>query len=257
MLPYEKKGNVQSNFLLIFFHGYPDKLELWKEIVRPFEKDCFILNISYPNNSELQKMPLGIDLFEVTKRLKMTIDENNKENRKMILISHDWGALIGYMFDYFYPSLLSHMIAMDSSPRMKINSATMSYQLSLIFAFMIGGTFGKEITQSIIEDFNHKPEYINSVDSTWNYLYYYYWRDIKDYHKIFINYKPSCSITFIYGTNKPFMFHSNSWLKLLKTDPKNEVISTDATHWVMKDKPYLIINSIQKSMNSLQFKPKF
>ena len=50
-------------------------------------------------------------------------------------------------------------------------------------------------------------------------------------------YKPTCPILFIYGGNKPLMFHSDRWLEILeKTSGRSECIAGGA-HWFMETHP--------------------
>ena len=47
-------------------------------------------------------------------------------------------------------------------------------------------------------------------------------------------YTPQCPILFIYGGNKPLMFHSERWLKIVEqTSGRNECIE-GAGHWFME-----------------------
>jgi hypothetical protein len=43
---------------------------------------------------------LGLDFPEVVRRIRNTIEYvDNGKNLKKILVTHDWGAMYGYMYD--------------------------------------------------------------------------------------------------------------------------------------------------------------
>ena len=45
--------------------------------------------------------------------------------------------------------------------------------------------------------------------------------------------RPTCPVLYIYGTRKPFMFHSPQWLADLSTRPGCAVQAFATGHWVM------------------------
>ena len=42
---------------------------------------------------------------------------------------------------------------------------------------------------------------------------------------------------FIYGTRKPFMFHSSAWAAELKSKAGSRVVAMDTDHWPMLRQP--------------------
>jgi pimeloyl-ACP methyl ester carboxylesterase len=42
---------------------------------------------------------------------------------------------------------------------------------------------------------------------------------------------------FLYGTRKPFMFHSPGWAASLERSDEHRVVGLRAGHWVMRDRP--------------------
>jgi hypothetical protein len=91
------------------------------------------------------------------------------------------------------------------------------YQWTLAFAFLIGGSIGKFITQKMVKYMKYKPAYFDSITGAGNYPYYYLWKNM--FLSIFKlrtpylkNYRPSVPITYLYGGKKPFQFHGKKWL---------------------------------------------
>ena len=92
-LPHELSGNKASDTLLVFMHGYPDTTAVWDGIIPSFEQENYVLNVSYPNYSQKEINPKGIDFDELVDRLKVTINQVNDSNRKVVAVIHDWGSI--------------------------------------------------------------------------------------------------------------------------------------------------------------------
>ena len=110
-LPYELKGNLHSKVMLIFIHGYPNTFRLWDETIEKVEKDYTCLSISYPNFTPELKLKWGMDLRDITFYIKQTIEiveeklrtqNKSKSTTEKIIVSHDFGAFITYMFEHQY-----------------------------------------------------------------------------------------------------------------------------------------------------------
>lgn len=260
-LPHELTGNRSSGQLLVFLHGFPDTTALWDGIVPTFEKDYYVLNVSYPNYSHKETIPKGIDHDEVVTRLKATIDQANDTNRKVVMVSHDWGAFFTYNFDHKYPNYLSEIIALDIGLGAKITLFMVFYQAFLAIAFMIGGFIGNWMTHAFIKYTKYRPNWINRIDSSWNYHYYYLWKRIfaaiKDKTKQpLYRYQTSCNLVYVYGTKKPFHFHGEKWLKKLAENPKNEVHGVESQHWIMLEQPSFLLDLIKRRLNYIKNETK-
>ena len=48
---------------------------------------------------------------------------------------------------------------------------------------------------------------------------------------------PHCPMLYIYGTRKPFLFHSETWLAQLQARPGSRSVGLRTGHWVMCQKP--------------------
>jgi hypothetical protein len=96
-----------------------------------------------------------------------------------------------------------------------------TYQMYLVIAFLIGGSFGKFMTQKAMKFFKHNPPYASKVHSYQNYPYYYIWRNkflsaLKLKKRYLSNYRPSAPVVYLYGAHKPFQFHGEKWFKIVK-----------------------------------------
>ncbi len=256
LLPHEISGNKTANTILVFLHGWPDTTALWDKIIAPFEKDNYILNISYPNYHPKETKAKGEDFEAMADRIKLTIDHVNDTKRRVVVVSHDWGAVYGYYVDHRYPKYISEMISLDvggrfGGPKLLI----IFYQLVLLIGFIIGGSIGKFLTHSIMKFFKYWPAWANRADASWNYPYYYVWKKIllargNTKKGILPGYEPSCPVAFVWGTKKPVQFFSKSWTDLLIKNPKSEVHAVNAGHWIQKEQPDFIINLIRRRIST-------
>ncbi len=256
-LPHELSGNKNAEEIVVFMHGWPDTTALWDPIVAPLEKDAYILNVSYPNFSSKETNPKGISFEDILDRLKVTIDKANDTNRRVVLVSHDWGAMFAYWFDQRFPKYVSEIIALDIGARSDVTLFKIIYQLYLAIAFIIGGPIGNFMTRLILKLFKYKPAWSDRINSSWNYPYYYIWKSILtgrgNKNKIpFMKYEPSCNIAYVWGTKKPVHFHNDSWLRLLQKNPNNEVHSVKAAHWIMREQPAFVIDLIRRRVKNLK-----
>jgi len=99
--------------------------------------------------------------------------------------------------------------------------AVLTYQIILIIGFIFGGFIGRFITQGMCKSMKYRPKYIDDIDGSRNYPYFYLYlnkfRGALDRSKLYLyRYRPSVPIVYIYGTDKPFFFHGDKWLNYLK-----------------------------------------
>ncbi len=256
LLPHEISGNPQSKELLVFLHGWPDTCDLWNKIIPPFEQNCYILNVSYPNFSAKEKNPNGITFDEVIERLIATIEHvNSVAKRRIILVGHDWGAFYSYYLDHKHPKYVSEIIALDVAANPPFNPFMIIflfiYQLILITAFLIGGSIGKWMTRGFLKCLFYKPPWVNRIDSSWNYPYYMLWKyTLKTRKGPIEGYEPSCPVVYVAGTKKPFVLHSRKWLDMLAKNPKSEYHLLDFVHWIQIEKPDFLIDLIHRRLKS-------
>jgi len=256
ILPYELSGNKNSNQILVFLHGWPDTSAIWDKVIPSFEKDHYILNITYPNYSQKEKNSKGQDLDVIADRAKVTIDHVNDTKRRVVVVSHDWGCLVGYYLDEKYPKYISEMIALDVGGKFSFfKPFILFYQLTLALAFIIGGPIGRYLTQFILRYIKYQPAWAYRMDGSWNFSYYYLWKRIvlaggNSEKGILPTYKPSCPIAFVWGTQKSVQLYNQNWLDLLAENPKNEVHSVNAHHWIQTEQPDFVINLIQRKLKS-------
>jgi pimeloyl-ACP methyl ester carboxylesterase len=78
-----------------------------------------------------------------------------------------------------------------------------------------------------------------------NYPYAMLWFGLQGGLRGCAKVKPICPVLFIYGQNKPFMFHSPQWLVHLSQSAGSRWQAMPTGHWVMRDDPQAFLACIQ------------
>jgi pimeloyl-ACP methyl ester carboxylesterase len=295
-LPYELSGNYNSNTLIVFLHGFPDSMALWDKISLKHEADNLCLKISYPNYNRKLNTRWGWTFESIIKGIKDVIDKVKKEQNlkndvKVFIVSHDWGASITYMFDKAYPGVIHDGVVMeigfDPDKTLKAKVFSFIYQVYFAIIFLLPRFLGDCLAKPVITLI--KKDYVAAEEDLINCsMCYFYFQRFKlglaqslvmvllfiflrpDYlfyiilllvlaYKYYTwessgplyQYKPSFPFAFIYGTKKLFMFHSDEMLEYLNQKEKCEVIPVDTGHWVMFKNEDFIISVITRRLKDI------
>ncbi|KRX05055.1 hypothetical protein PPERSA_06689 [Pseudocohnilembus persalinus] len=238
LLPYEVEGNQNSSNMVIFIHGWPDNICIWDETVKNLDlKNSYILKLSYPNYHKQQESKFGLNFKQVVEKMRNTIEKvDDGKNYKKVLVGHDWGAYVSYLYDATYPKTIDQLICLDISPYIQKSflavAFTIFYQWWNIWAFVIGliyKPFGNILTKLLILTLFAKYPYDKErINCTMGYFYLYLWIDL--FKNIFLRqkralagYKPSVPFTYIFAKDKPFQFHNDRWLQFVQKNSNNEL----------------------------------
>src|SRR5258706_2058281 len=228
---------------IVMVHGWPDTYRLWNAQVLALKGRYRCLRFTLPGfeaPSSRRAYPLG-ELIDVLKRLV----EQHSPGRKVILMVHDWGCVLGYEFAMRYPQLVSRIVGVDiGDPRSLGRSMSrrdrflvFAYQTWLALAWTVGGRLGDWMTRYMARR-ARCPSDEAFMGSRMNYLYYLVWFGSRESFRGQVQrFRPVCPMLFIYGRRKPFMFHAASWLDELRAQPANQVVEFETGHWVMSAQP--------------------
>jgi pimeloyl-ACP methyl ester carboxylesterase len=257
-LPYELSGKTTSSVMLVFLHGYPNTFRMWDKMIDLLKPNVLCLNVSYPNFAKNLNRKWGISFMEIIDLLKKTIelvDPNN--DYKKVFVAHDWGSTISYMFDNKYPGTITDLLSLDVGTGIEKTITGylyfLGYQSYLASNFLIGGAIGKLLTRLFISNKNVYGNTLEDemrIDSSWNYLYFHFWKNLFTHLKILKNYRPSCPVAFVYGTQKFMMFHDNKFINMINENKNSEVHGVESDHWVMENYSKFLVDLIQRRINS-------
>lgn len=256
---YRIEGN-RDGPTLVFIHGWPDNASLWRWQVAELGANFRCVLLTLPNFGEQAVEPGGFDFPELVDRLAATIREVQPDGG-VALVTHDWGAYLGYLLEQAHPDLVSRIAALDigghlGTPDLKAALMIMGYQWSLIACWLVGGVIpplGKILSRAVARVIRVPSRQREAIRSRYNYLYFYLWRNMllpwKRRHLLH-RYRPRCPVLFLWGERKPVMFHSQSWLQIVADSGGCAEGIPGAGHWFMETHPEFVNTKIGGWFNS-------
>lgn len=232
--------------VLVFIHGWPDDPSMWRQQLAVFSEKYCCVTVTLPNYGGTQSELGGLDFPEIVDRLhEVVLSVTGKE---VILVTHDWGAYIGYLYEKQWPEYVFAMVAMDVGGHVSLKKVSwalmfVSYQWSLICFWLLGGLIpplGTWLTRKFALLLRVPRRQASSLLSRCNYPYFYFWRaNLVPWlrRRLLGLYVPKCKILYIYGGLKPLMFHSDRWLVLVEKVGGTSKCIDDASHWFMETHP--------------------
>lgn len=111
-LHYVASGD-ESKPLMLFLHGFPEFWYSWRYQIKEFKKDYRVVAIDMRGYGDSDK-PSGVSSYRVDKLLgdiKQLIPALGY--RSCVLVSHDWGGVLGFLFAAKYPDLVDKLVVMN------------------------------------------------------------------------------------------------------------------------------------------------
>ena len=170
-------------------------------------------------------------------------------------------------------------------------SFTLFYQIYLALAFLAPKSIGTPMTHLLLDRFfvtkEYKPE--KNISADINYMYYYTYQDLfyktsnilssfllfsihpiftpvllftlykysigfeqsKPQPKEYTPFRPSFPFAFIYGRNKPFMFHTDEMIKEVNLRENCVAFGVNTGHWVMNGNEEMINKLIETRLKNI------
>lgn len=236
------EGTGEQTLLMI--HGWPDTYRLWDAQVAQLKTQYRCVRFSLPGY-DISQPPRGVSVARMMDIFQRIIQAVSPD-QPVVLMLHDWGCLFGYQLLMTRPDLVSKVIGVDvgdagSGAHMRALSAKAKlsiagYQLWLVLAWRLGGALGTRMTRAMARWLGCASD-PQSIHVGMNYPYDMQWTGSHGSFRSIVRIKPPCPMLFIYGTRKPFMFHSDAWADALRAQPGCQVLPLDTGHWVMRDQP--------------------
>ncbi len=230
---------------LVFIHGWPDDASLWRQQVDALAAEYRCVLMTLPNFGERPVRPGGFDFPELVRILHRTIAEVQPEGH-VTLVTHDWGAYLGYLLEQAHPERIERMIAMDvgghaGKPTAKAALMIVGYQWALVICWLIGGLIpplGDRLSRGVGRVVGVPDRQRANIRSRFDYPYFYLWRGLLlpwKRNAILRRYAPGCPVLYLYGVRKPFQFHSQRWLSMVEQSG-GAAIAVDAGHWLQEER---------------------
>ncbi|XP_058835206.1 epoxide hydrolase 1-like [Topomyia yanbarensis] len=115
-LHYVENGDP-SKPLMLFVHGFPEFWFSWRHQMKEFSKDYWVVAVDMRGYGDSDK-PKGLEPYRVANMvqdLKELVDALGR--KKIILVAHDWGAIIAWDFVAQHMDMVDRYIMMDAPSR--------------------------------------------------------------------------------------------------------------------------------------------
>jgi cis-3-alkyl-4-acyloxetan-2-one decarboxylase len=235
---------------LVFVHGWPDDASLWRLQAAALGEAFRCVRVTLPNFGEQSVQPGGFDFPELLERLAATIRAVQPDG-PVGLVTHDWGAYLGYLLEQKHPELVAKTAALDigghlGRPGPKATLFIAAYQWALIAAWLLGGLIpplGDWLSRGVGRAIRVPKRQRAKLRSRCNYPYFYLWRNLLlPWHrgKLLGGYRPRRPLLFLWGARKPVMFHSAKWLRIVAEAGGRAEAVEGAGHWLMETHAALV-----------------
>ena len=226
--------------LLLFIQGWPDDHTVWDGLVAGLRDRYRCVRVDLPNYPDAEHRRWGYSHEAIVEGLAHCI-RSVCGGRPVTLIGHDWGAYWTYALHHRHPELVARIVGLDVAPDLQptIREALfiLAYQIWLLSAFVLGGRVGAWMTRRMAA-IAGSPRQGEALDSSVNYPYLYYWRDLVTGRasRRLAGYSPEVPVLYVYCEGKPARFHSDAWLELIRSRAGNRVVAFEGSdHWVTRD----------------------
>ena len=236
----------QGDEVVLMLHGWPDTRALWDGTVAALQDRCTCARLTLPG---FDSGPAFMSLDELCQRLRQIVDRISPD-RPVTLMLHDWGCVFGYEFAMRHPERVARVVAVDIgdhnsgallrswSTKQKLSVA--GYQVWLALAWQLGrhvsAGLGNRMTRAMAR-WLRCPADPASITCRMNYPYAMQWLGLAGGLKGAARVHLPMPLLYVYGTRKPFMFHSPEWLEALATREGCAVQGLPCGHWVMLSRP--------------------
>lgn len=228
---------------IVMIHGWPDTYRLWDSTVQALQDRYRCVRFTLPG-FDTAKPRRACSIAELTANFKNII-EQTCPGQRVVLMLHDWGCVFGYALAAEHPALVSKIVGVDIGDagsrshlrelRFVDKLSIAAYQGWLAVAWRIGGGVGDRMTRWMARALRC-PSDAQFIGSQMNYPYWQQWTGggARPGAAAFV---PACPMLYVYGTKKPFMFHSAAWAEALALRPQSRMLAIDTGHWVMSRRP--------------------
>ncbi|MBP9086283.1 MAG: alpha/beta hydrolase [Kofleriaceae bacterium] len=225
---------------VVMIHGWPDTYRLWDAQVTALANTYRCVRFSLPGY-EVSQPARPVTLDQMVALFGEIIDAVSPD-APVTLLLHDWGCVFGYQFAARHPQRVARVIGIDvgdtfapsfvKSLSLKAKLMIGGYQGWLAMAHSLG-RIGTGMTRMMARALR-APAPAASLGAQQNYPYV---MQLSGGFRNAVSFAPHCPMLYFYGRNKPFMFHTQSWLDTIAARQGSAVHAMPTGHWVTIEQP--------------------
>jgi pimeloyl-ACP methyl ester carboxylesterase len=110
-------ASIGQGPLVLFLHGYPAFWYQWKDQMAELGRDHLAVGLDM-RGYNLSSKPQGIEPYKLShlvEDVKQFVEKLIGPNRKFVLVAHDWGAIVAWVFAMFHPDTLDKLIIVNGA----------------------------------------------------------------------------------------------------------------------------------------------
>ncbi len=245
---------------LVFLHGWPDGPALWDGTVAHLKDRFRCVRFALPGFgvASVDGASGPCSLQEMTAYIARVVDTVSPQG-PVVLVMHDWGCIFGYEYAQQFPARVQRLVAVDigdynsgsyqRSLSVRQRAGIFAYQFWLAMAWGIGRWGGTALANRMTRWMAQSmrcPTPAASIVWPMNFPYSMQWFGLRGGFRQARPVKPGCPVLYLYGSRKPFMFHSPRWLARLEQQPGSAVIGLRCGHWVMLNQAEAFHTAVRK-----------
>jgi pimeloyl-ACP methyl ester carboxylesterase len=245
---------------IVMIHGWPDTHRLWDSVTDALKDRYRCVRFDLPGY-DLVKPPRDTGYRQMTALVNRIVMEVSP-SQPVTLMVHDWGCVFGYEYAMQNPLHVKRLIGVDigdhntgawqRSLSLGAKLGAFAYQYWLAWAWRLGPRYpqlANRMTRWMAAALGHR---IASETISWqmNYPYAMNWMKALGGFAGLARIKLQWPTLFIYGTHKPFMFHSPQWLKTVAATPGGKTLGIASGHWMMLREPQEFNKAVRDWLDS-------
>jgi len=249
------EGPSDAATTIVMIHGWPDTYRLWDAQVAALAPSYRTVRFTLPG-FEVNHPRRRVTLDEMVALFAAIVDAVSP-TVPVTLLLHDWGCVFGYQYAARFPARVERVIGVDIGDTfapdfaktlpLRAKLMVAGYQGWLALAHPLGGV-GTRMTRMMARALK-APAPANTLGAQQNYPYVMQWTGG---FRSATNFEPHCPMLYIYGSRKPFMFHTQRWLDELDRRPGSGAQRMNTGHWVMAEQPADFNQRVSAWLNQAQ-----
>jgi pimeloyl-ACP methyl ester carboxylesterase len=128
--------------LVLFLHGYPSFWYQWKDQMAEMGRDHLAVGLDM-RGYNLSSRPEGLEPYKMkylVEDVRQFAEQVGGKDKKFVLVAHDWGANVAWVFAMYHPEMLEKLIIINGahpfvSERELRENAAQRYASNYFFVF--------------------------------------------------------------------------------------------------------------------------
>jgi pimeloyl-ACP methyl ester carboxylesterase len=103
--------------LILFLHGYPSFWYQWKDQMLEMSRDHLAVGLDM-RGYNLSSKPTGLESYKMkalVEDVRQFVEKIVGKNKKFVLVAHDWGANVAWVFAMYHPEMLEKLIIINGA----------------------------------------------------------------------------------------------------------------------------------------------